>query len=403
MHSTVRACSRFAMIAAVALTVIIPSPAKAAQCGGNFASWLSKVKAEASSMGISRQAVAALNSLTYDKRVIRFDRRQSHFSQTFLQFATKRAENYRLSRGRQEIRKRASMFKRIERDFGVPAPVIVAFWALETDFGKFQGDFDTIRSLATLAYDCRRPERFRAELFASLKLLQRGDLRRNQMVGAWAGELGQTQFLPHDYVTAAVDYDGDGRRDLINSKPDVLASTGNLLKQFGWKRGQPWLHEVRVPRRMPWKEADLAIRHPRSQWAKWGVVRANGRPLKADGLKAALHLPMGRNGPAFLAYGNFMDVYLKWNQSLTYSTTAAYLATRISGAARMGNGRAKVAALSYNQVKQMQQKLISMGYDVGGADGRLGAGTRKAVKQVQLKLGMPADSYPTQEFLRRLR
>jgi hypothetical protein len=208
------------------------------------------------------------------------------------------------------------------------------------------------------------------------------------------------QFVPTYYVALAVDYDGDGRRNLVRSVPDVIASSANLLKHHGWQAGQPWLEEVRVPADMPWPEADLAIRHPRSQWAAWGVTRADGSGLPGDDLQASLLLPMGRLGPAFLAYPNF-SVYTEWNESLVYATTAAYFATRLAGAPPVRRGSAE--APSRAEIKEVQQRLQALGYDVGKLDGIIGAKTRAAVKAVQMQLGMPADSYPSPDFLAALR
>ena len=264
------------------------------------------------------------------------------------------------------------------------------------------GNLPVLRSLATLAYDCRRSEMFRGELLAALQIIDRGDLQASDMIGSWAGELGQTQFLPTHYLKHAVDFDGDGRRDLLKSAPDVVASTAAFIQSLGWERGQPWLQEVRVPTNLAWDQADLAIKHPRSQWVKWGVTLADGRPLPNDALPASLLLMMGRNGPAFLAYPNF-QVYLQWNQSLTYATTAGYLATRIAGAPIMFRGKGVSPSLSGEQVKDLQSALIRQGHLTGEADGKLGAGSRAAVKKAQIKYGLPADSYPTTELLERLR
>jgi lytic murein transglycosylase len=258
-----------------------------------------------------------------------------------------------------------------------------------------------LRSLATLAYDCRRPELFRGELMEALRIIDRGDLRPEEMIGSWAGELGQTQFLPAHYMQHAVDYDGDGRRDLLQSVPDVLASTANFLTFLGWQRGQPWLEEVRLTRELPWQEADLAIQHPVEKWAGWGVKRVGGQPLAAGAPVASLLLPMGRHGPAFLAYPNF-QVYLKWNQSLNYSITAAHLADRLGGAPAMDKGNGTVAEMSLQQVKELQTLLTKRGYFSGEIDGKIGAATRAGVKAAQLKLGLPADSYPTPELLERM-
>ncbi len=370
---------------------------------GSFDRWLADFRREALAEGIPRRIVSAsLDGVTLDQRVIKADRRQGVFSQSFLKFSGRMVSKHRLGQGRKLLKRHARTFKRISKEFGVPGPVIVAFWGLETDFGANLGNFSTMRSLATLAYDCRRPELFRPQLLDAMRLIERGDLRLKDMVGAWAGELGQSQFLPSDYMESAVDYDGDGRRDLIRSVPDVLASSANVLSKFGWQRGQRWLQEVRAPRRMDWTQADIAITHPRSQWAKWGVTLPGGKALKADGAQASLLLPMGRNGPAFLAYNNFRKVYLEWNQSLVYATTAAYFATRLAGAPRVGRGRAEVTGLSLKQMRQLQRLLVRRGYDVGKVDGILGAKSRAAVKDVQIKLGLPADSYPTPDLLARL-
>ena len=284
----------------------------------------------------------------------------------------------------------------------MPPAVIAGFWALESDFGSGMGKKPVLRSLATLAYDCRRGDMFRKELMAALRIIERGDLKPADMVGSWAGELGQTQFLPTHYDNHAVDYDGDGRRDLFRSIPDIIASSAAYIRSVGWKPGEPWLEEVRVPERMAWEQADLAVKHPRAQWAKWGVTRVNGQPLANDARPASLLLLMGRNGPAFLTYGNF-NVYTEWNKSLNYATTAAYLGTRIDGAPPLSPGRAPVQVLDQNAIKELQTLLAKRGADVGTIDGRLGTATRTAIRQAQIKLGLPGDSYPSIDLLDRLR
>jgi lytic murein transglycosylase len=364
---------------------------------GDFASWLNDFAREAVASGVSERAVrAGLSGVAYQPSVVKRDRAQGVFSQSFLEFSGRMVAQYRLDGGRQRIQKHAKLFADVEARYGTPAPVITAFWGLETDFGANTGDFPTLSSLATLAYDCRRPEKFRPQLLDALRLIDRGDLNAQDMKGAWAGELGQLQFLPSDYARDAVDFDGDGRRNLIGSTPDAIASAAALLVHHGWRRGEPWLEEVVVPADLPWDQADLDIRHPRSQWAAWGVRRRDGA-LPADGFPAALVLPMGRLGPAFLAYPNF-DVYLKWNQSLVYTLTAAYFATRLAGAPKVGPGRGQPPVMSLAEIKDLQTRLARAGYDVGRIDGIIGANTRAAIKSVQIKNGLPADSYPTPEL-----
>jgi lytic murein transglycosylase len=369
---------------------------------GSFDRWLADFKREALAKGISPAAInAASPYMVLDRRIINIDRGQRFFAQTFLQFSGKVLPAYRLKTGAAKIKQYHTIFAREEKEFGVPAAVITAFWGLESDFGAGQGKDQSIKSLTTLAYDCRRSDMFRGHLLSALRLIERGDLRAPEMIGSWAGEIGQTQMMPSEYLANAVDYDGDGRRNLIKSVPDVIGSTGKYLVHLGWKRGEPWLEEVRVPAQMKWREADLSIQHPRSQWAAWGVTRADGKPLQRDNLPASLILPMGRTGPAFLAFNNF-QAYLQWNQSLMYSLTAAYYATRLAGAPPMHRGAAHIPTLSIDQNRQLQMLLTRMGYDVGRIDGVLGEKSRAAIRTVQIKFGIPADSWPTAELLARL-
>src|SRR5262249_18106691 len=264
----------------------------------NFDRWLADFKREALAKGISQSALAAAAPyMVLDQRIIGIDRGQRFFAQTFLEMSDKMLAGGRLTNGAAKIKQHQALFAREDKDYGVPAPVITAFWGLESDFGVGQGKDQAIKSLTTLAYDCRRPDIVRGHLFDALRIIERGDLRAEEMIGSWAGELGQTQFMPSEYMAHAVDYDGDGKRNLIRSVPDVIGSTGKYLVHLGWQRGQPWLQEVRVSPNLKWEQADLSIQHPLSQWAAWGVTRANGQPL-AGNLRASLVLPMGRFGPA---------------------------------------------------------------------------------------------------------
>jgi lytic murein transglycosylase len=370
---------------------------------GDFEAWLAGFRKDALAQGISRDTVrAALDGIAFDQSVIARDRKQGFFAQSFLSFSDRLISKNRIQSGQARLKQHRALFAKVEKDYGVPGPVIAALWALESDYGVMMGKYPVLRALATLAYDCRRGEKFTAELIDTLRIIDRGDLRPEEMIGAWAGELGQTQFLPSHYLKHAVDYDGDGRRNLISSVPDVIASTANFLVHLGWRRDEPWLQEVRVPDNLPWDQADLAVQHPRSKWAAWGVTSGDGRRLPADSLPASLLLPMGRNGPAFLAYQNF-QVYLQWNHSLIYCITAAYLGTRIDGAPAVFRGEGPIPELSLEEVKDLQRLLVKRGYEVGEVDGRLGAATRGSVKAVQTKFGLPADSWPTAELLERLR
>jgi lytic murein transglycosylase len=399
--------TRLCKVPAFAAALFMATAAAAAsdcRTAGSFETWLARFKAEAAAQGIAKSAIdAASPYLVYDQRIVNIDRGQRIFGQSFLEFSGKMLPAYRLQQGIAEIRKYQAIFDRAEKQYGVPAAVITAFWGLESDFGTNMGKDHSVRSLVSLAYDCRRAEMFRGHLFDALRLIQRGDLNAAEMLGSWAGELGQTQMMPSEYIKYAVDYDGDGRRNLLRSVPDVIGSTANYLVSLGWKRGEPWLREVRVPENMPWDQADLSIQHPLEKWAGWGVTLPDGRPLQNENLKASLLLPMGRFGPSFLVFDNF-QAYLKWNSSLVYSTTAAYYATRLAGAPpmRRGNGMPP-PPLAFAQARELQQLLIKAGYDVGGADGKLGISSRQATRAMQMQLGLPADSYPTVELLARMR
>src|SRR5499427_3669859 len=302
-----------------------------------FEPWLANFKKEAAAKGISQATIAAASPyLVLDQRIINIDRGQRFFAQNFLEISDKMLAGGRLPNGAAQMKKHQATFAREEKDFGVPASVITAFWGLESDFGAGQGKDQAIKSLATLAYDCRRPDMFRGHLFDALRLIERGDLRADEMIGSWAGELGQTQMMPSEYMVHAIDYGADGK------------------------------------------------------------------PLPNDNMPASVVLPLGRFGPTFLAYDNF-QAYLKWNQSLNYSLTAAYYATRLDGAPPMSRGSPNIPKITFEETRELQQLLEKRGYDVGRVDGVLGIKSRVAIRDSQLKFGLPADGWPTAELLARLR
>src|SRR3954454_14508465 len=385
---------------------IVAAAPRGASCHGgmSFDRFLADLKAQAAKAGVPGRAIAEASPyLVYDQGIVNRDRGQRVFGQVFTEFAGRMAASYRMQQGQARIKTYAAAFARAEKEYGVPPAVIAAFWGLESDFGANMGNLPTLRSLVSLAYDCRRSQMFANETIAALKIIDRGDLSAAEMVGSWAGELGQTQFLPTHYFNYAVDYDGDGHRNLLRSPSDVIGSTANYIATgLKWRRGEPWLQEVRAPQNLQWDQADLTIQHPRSKWAAWGVSYPDGRALPNDNLPASLLLPMGRTGPAFLAYPNFA-AYTEWNNSLIYSTTAGYLATRIAGAPPMRQPQAPVAQLPFNELREMQQLLVKAGFNVGKIDGIMGQQSRTAVKAMQIKYGLPADSWRTAELLARMR
>src|SRR4030088_612637 len=288
--------------------IAAPAPRGGASChaGMSFDRFLADLKQQAAAAGVSQRALAeASPGLVYDQGIVNRDRGQRVFGQVFTEFAGRMAAAYRMQQGQAKIKAHAAAFARAEKEYAVPPAVIAAFWGLESDFGANMGNLPTLRSLVSLAYDCRRSKMFAKETIAALKIIDRGDLTPPEMVGSWAGELGQTQFLPTHYFNYAVDYDGDGHRTFLRTPADVIGSTANYIANgLKWRRGEPWLQEVRVPQNLPssfpWDQADLTIQLPRSKWAQFGVSYPDGRALPNDDLPSSLLLPMGRMGPAFL-------------------------------------------------------------------------------------------------------
>ncbi|GAA6162125.1 lytic murein transglycosylase [Ruegeria sp. HU-ET01832] len=385
------------LLSGLLATALLTSPAFA-QCGGGFNSFVKDLKSEAAQQGYDRATVNAFfKGVQQDNAVLKADRAQGVFQKPFIEFSRRLISQNRIDRGRAMSRKYDAVFDRIEREYGISRGVLLAFWAFETDYGAFQGDFNTRNALVTLAHDCRRPELFRPQIFAAIELYEQGNFDPARTTGAWAGEIGMVQMLPRDILENGVDGDGDGKVSLKTSAPDALMSGAKMLSSFGWQPGQPWLQEVTVPERMDWSLSGPGKPRPVSEWQAMGVQARSG---SLSNLPASLILPQGHKGPAFLAYPNF-DVYFEWNQSFTYVLTAAYFGTRLEGAQIYDAGN-PAQGLSGAQMKQLQSKLQARGHDVGKIDGILGAGTRAAVQAEQVRLGLPADAWPTVALLGRL-
>ena len=388
------------LISAALVSLTLSTAAQAQTCGGSFSSFVDGLRQEAAQRGHSQQSINTFfNGVQQDPATLRADGAQGIFTRPFVNFSRRLISQNRMDAGRRNAERYRSVFDSVERDYGVSRGVLLAFWAFETDFGAFQGDYNTVNSLVTLAHDCRRPELFRPQIFAALQLFENGDLDPRNTTGAWAGEIGMVQMLPEDILNRGVDGDGDGRVDLQNSVADALLSGANLLRELGWSANQPWLVEVTMPTDFNWAETGLATTRRVSEWQRMGVRGRNGA-LPATGLRGSILLPQGRNGPAFMAYPNY-SVLFEWNKSFVYVTTAAYFATRLEGAPVYNAGNPD-AGLDGDQMRALQRRLVQLGHDVGGVDGILGARTRAAVQAEQERLGMPADAWPTLELLRRL-
>lgn len=385
------------IVSALCLALCLPATARA-ECGGDFAAFVQGLKAEVARHGLSpAEADAFFKGVRQDPRVLKADRAQGVFRKTFLDFQASVISKNRLQTGLAMAKKYDAVFDRAERDYGVSRGVLLAFWALETDFGQVQGDFNTRDALVTLSHDCRRPQLFRPQVIAAAELFKRGDFDPARSLGAWAGEVGQVQMLPEDILRNGVDGDGDGHVNLKGSSPDALMSGAKMIAGMGWRRGEPWLQEITVPAEMDWSKTGMSQSLSTAEWQRMGVAARSGALAGGQG---SVLLPMGRKGPAFMAYPNF-KVLFNWNQSFVYVTTAAYFATRLEGAP-MVDGRAPEAGLSVEQMKALQQKLAARGHDVGPVDGILGQKTRDAVQREQARLGLPADAWPTAALLKAL-
>ena len=379
---------------------LLASSAHAQTCGGPVPAFIEGIKAEAQATGIPRQtADQFFQGAQIDQAVINADRSQGVFQKDFLSFSRALISQNRIDNGRIFGQRHNATFNTIEQRFGIPRGVLLAFWAFETDYGQVQGNFNTRNALLTLAHDCRRPELFRPQLIAAIELFRRGGMDPARTTGAWAGEIGQLQKLPREIVQKGLDGDGDGVVNLRDSAADALMTGANVLSSLGWRANEPWLQEVNLPTNLDWSQTGLNNKSSVGDWAARGVTARQGN-LGPANLNAAILLPMGRNGPAFLAYPNF-DVYFDWNKSFVYVTTAAYFGTRLEGA-QIYNAGQPSAPLSGAQMQNLQQKLTARGHDVGGIDGILGAKTRDAVQAEQVRLGLPADAWPTLDLLNNL-
>ena len=391
---------RFLSVLATGLFFGFASAASAQSCGGNFGAFVEGLKAEAIQRGFDRGLVDNFfRGVQFNQAVINADRRQGIFQRPFLDFSRALISQNRMNAGRANYDRHRAIFDRAQNQYGVPPGILLAFWAFETDFGANQGDFNTVNALVTLAHDCRRPELFRPQVFAAMEMHRRGDLDPRTMTGAWAGEIGMVQKLPSDIIAHAVDGDGDGRIDLQRSVADSIMSGAAMLRAKGWRPNEPWMHEVAIPQGLDLTQTGLRTELTVSQWQQLGVRPTHGS-LPSGNLRASIILPQGHRGPAFMVFHNYR-VLFEWNQSFIYITTAAYFATRLMGAPVYQAGNPE-QGLNQDQMRELQQRLTQRGYDVGGIDGILGANTRAAVQDVQARLGLPADGWPTPQLLRSL-
>lgn len=370
----------------------------------DFQSWLVDFARDAEAAGVSRRITdQALRGLRYDAEVIRRDRNQSEFTKAIWDYLDTAVSDLRVANGRKALAQQQALVTRIEQRFGVDAHIVVAIWGLESAYGSFRGSHNIIRSLASLAYDPRRSEFFRAELLTALQILEAGDVTPGRMTGSWAGAMGHTQFMPGSYRDHAVDFDEDGKRDIWSDDPtDALASTAAYLKAHGWVKGQPWGVEVRLPSGFDYTQADRDIRALPSGWAAQGIVSAQGKAVPDHG-PASILLPAGAEGPAFMIFDNF-EVLEQYNTADAYVIGVGHLGDRINGAGpiRAVWPRAD-GVLSYAERQEVQQRLTAAGFDTQKIDGKIGPLTIAAARAYQQSKGLVPDGYVSRRLLNHLR
>lgn len=379
-----------------------PSPAPAA-VDPAFAPWLTQLKQEALANGISPQTLdAALTDFQPIPRVIELDQRQPEFVDTFWNYLDRRIDAKRLALGRDNLREQKKLLREVQARYGIPATVLIAFWGMETQFGRSMGSFPTPAALATLAYNNRRSAFFRAELLHALTILEQKHLPAADMKGSWAGAMGQMQFMPSTFLRYAVDADGDGRKDIWHSLPDAFHSAAHYLRESGWRPGEIWGREVRLPEGFDYDEARLDLKKSVKRWAKRGVRQASGKALPNADVSGAIILPQGHGGPAFLVYRNF-DVIMEWNRSINYALAIGHLADRLNGQPPLLLGRnADNRRLTRDQFMEIQNMLGRLGFDPGEIDGVPGSKTRLAIRAYQKATGLPVDGHASAGLLEYL-
>jgi membrane-bound lytic murein transglycosylase B len=390
--------------AALAISLLLPGSGLAGSSEeAAFAHCIDNLSLRAQSEGISSGVIeASLGQARYQARVIELDRQQPEFTTTFADYLNRRVTEQRVEQGRALLAEHRTLLDRVAREYGVPAQYLVAFWGLETNYGSFFGRMPVISSLATLACDERRSRYFSAELMSALRIIEEGSIDFERMEGSWAGAMGHVQFMPSVFLRYAVDYDRSGRRDLWGSLPDAMASAANFLSQIGWETGWRWGREVRLPEGFDYSLAGRDQRRHLAEWTRMGVMRADGGALGAADIEAALLVPAGHQGPAFLVYDNF-DVIMRWNRSEYYAISVGHLADRIAGGAGLHQPPPEDAPrLDRGQVIALQEALAERGFDPGPADGILGPATRQALSRYQQDRNMVPDGFAGRAVLEQL-
>lgn len=361
----------------------------------SFSACTANLANKALKQGVSQETVDAIfPTLSYQARVIELDRSQPEFVQTFPGYFSKRVTEWRTNKGKEMYAKHKKLLHQLNEKYGVPPHYLLAFWGLETNFGSYKGKMPVLDSLATLACDKRRSEYFTQELLVAVKLFERENLTREEMVGSWAGAMGHTQFMPSAYTHYAVDGDNDGQINLWNSEEDALTSAANFLANLGWQPGFRWGREIKLPENFDHQLAGYKNRRSLSQWNKLGVKKADGSALGDGDTEAFIVVPAGHAGPAFIGYKNFR-VIMRWNNSEFYAIAVGVLADKIAGAPGIITPLPDLPAYSRQDIIQLQKTLNDLGYNVGKPDGIIGPATREGIRHYQIDNQMTADGFPS--------
>ena len=390
--------ARIAFLAAT--TVLLAGPAFAQS---EFQACLQNIQAEATRQGVPAQlADRAFQGLTPDQKVVDLDSRQPEFSLTYAKYVGASVTPERVVKGQQKMAQHRALLDALQAEYGVPPQYIMSFWGMETNYGGFMGDFQVVRSVATLGCLTKRQAFFSNETVQALRILAMNHMTREQMRGSWAGAMGNMQFMPSTFMKWGVDRDGNGRIDLWNSLPDAFASAANFLRGIGFRPGLPSSEEVVLPQGFALDQADSTIEKPVRAWAAMGVKKAGGAPLANVDDPSSIILPAGWRGPAFILYPNFKAV-MNWNRSTLYALAVGVLARQIAGGPPvMQASPADDEPLSRDTVIDLQARLAKHGLYTDETDGLLGPKTRSAVRLFQKQVGLPADGHPTPDMVRRL-
>lgn len=369
-----------------------------------FRRWVAGFKGRAQAAGIKGSVFdRAFDGVQYDASVVKLDRNQSEFTKQIWDYLDSAVSPTRVTNGKRELRRHRRTLDRIEAHFGVDKEVVTAIWGMESAYGARRGSRPLIESLATLAYDGRRGKFFEKQLIAALKIIQAGDVAPRRMTGSWAGAMGHTQFIPTSYEAYAVDFTGDGKRDIWSDDPtDALASTAAYLKRFGWKKGQPWGVEVRLPSGFDPARARRNLKQSPGAWASEGVRDMAGKPVPNYG-NASILLPAGSQGAAFMIFHNF-GVIERYNKADAYVIGVGHLSDRLKGGpAIQGSWPRQYQSTTFRQKKEIQRRLKRKGFGVDKIDGLIGPNTISAIRAFQKSKGLPPDGYPSQQLLKALK